>query len=199
METGVSQLHLRLHPCRADDGELRRRREQVPQQRRLAHPRLAAQHQRPALAAADRRDQVVQQRTLARPAAQAAVRALSGKRSTHVPLHSRRGVLKGDTTPRSPAVLVSAQSAVAHRARLPWRAKRALSDTSYSARIVKSSAKVGAAGGSRTAAEGRLTDRALVSCGHELPCGSARCLLSALSSRGSDRRDQGMSAVAIRT
>ena len=70
METGVGQLHLRLHPHRPDDRQIRRRRDQVFQQRRLPDPSLAAQHQRLALAAADRRDQVVEQRALARPATQ---------------------------------------------------------------------------------------------------------------------------------
>jgi hypothetical protein len=41
------------------------------QQRRLADPGLSPQHERPALAAANRRDQVVQQRALTRSAAQA--------------------------------------------------------------------------------------------------------------------------------
>ena len=80
MQAGVSQLHLRLHPYRPDDRQIRRRRDQVFQQRRLPDPGLTAQHQRPALAAADRRDQVVEQRALARPAAQRRAPARPRKR-----------------------------------------------------------------------------------------------------------------------
>lgn len=71
MQAGEGQLHLRLHPHRSDDGQIRRRFDQVFEQRRLPDPSLAPQHQRPAVAAADRRDQVVQQRALARTAAEA--------------------------------------------------------------------------------------------------------------------------------
>ena len=83
MQAGEGQLHVRLHPHRPHDGQIRRRRDQVLQQRRLPDPGLAAQHQRPALAATDRRDQVVQQRALARPAAQAGAPGRSARTAVH--------------------------------------------------------------------------------------------------------------------
>jgi hypothetical protein len=83
MQGGVGQLHVRLHPHRPDDGQIRRGRGQVFQQRRLADPGLAAQHQRPALAAADRRDQLVQQRALAPPAPQAGARGRFARTAVH--------------------------------------------------------------------------------------------------------------------
>ena len=67
MQAGEGQLHIRLDPHRPHDGRIRRRRDQVFQQRRLADPGLSPQHQRPALTAPDRRDQVIQQRAFASP------------------------------------------------------------------------------------------------------------------------------------
>src|SRR4051812_41169446 len=75
MQAGEGQLHVRLDPHRPDDGRIRRRRDQVLQQRRLSDPGLAPQHQRPTLTAPDRRDQVIQQRALARPTSQAPTRS----------------------------------------------------------------------------------------------------------------------------
>ena len=83
MQRGVGQLHVRLHPHRPHDRQIRRRRDQVLQQRGLADPSLAAQHQRPALTAADGRDQLVQQRALTRPAAQADAPRRSAKTAVH--------------------------------------------------------------------------------------------------------------------
>ena len=45
MQARVGQLHLGLHPHRPDDGEIRRRLDQVLQQRRLPDPGLAPQDQ----------------------------------------------------------------------------------------------------------------------------------------------------------
>ena len=41
MQTGEGQLHVRLDPHRPDDGGIRRRRDQVVQQRRLSDPGLS--------------------------------------------------------------------------------------------------------------------------------------------------------------
>ena len=48
MQRGERQLALRLDPHRTEDPEIRRRRDRVLQQRRLADPRLTTQHQRAA-------------------------------------------------------------------------------------------------------------------------------------------------------
>ena len=85
MQAREGQLHLGLHPHRPHDGQIRRRLDQVLQQRRLPDPGLALQHQRPALALADRRDQPVQQRALAGPAFQARLLPRSGGGSSIVP------------------------------------------------------------------------------------------------------------------
>jgi len=45
MEAGERQLHVRLDSHRPDDVRIRRRRDQVLQQRRLADPGLTPQHQ----------------------------------------------------------------------------------------------------------------------------------------------------------
>jgi hypothetical protein len=108
MQTGERQLHVRLHPHRPDEGQVRRRRDQVFQQRRLPDPSLAPQHERPALAAADRRDQVVQQRALASPAAQARLPPRSGKAVFHRPMLAARpgrrpGHRPGDTRRNGPS------------------------------------------------------------------------------------------------
>jgi hypothetical protein len=55
LQAGVRQLHLRLNPHRPNDGQLRRRLDQVLQQRRLPDPSLPSQNQRSTLSAADRR------------------------------------------------------------------------------------------------------------------------------------------------
>ena len=54
MEAGEGQLHLRLDARRVRDPQVRRGLDEVLQQRRLADPGLAPQHERTALAAADR-------------------------------------------------------------------------------------------------------------------------------------------------
>ena len=61
------QLHLGLDPDGPLDGQVRRRCDQVLQQRRLPDPRLAANHQRPTRAPADVLDQAVQQSALVSP------------------------------------------------------------------------------------------------------------------------------------
>ena len=70
LQSGERQLHLRLDTCRAGHPAARRRVGDVVQQRRLAHPRLAAQHQRPALTDADSADQVIEHPALAASARQ---------------------------------------------------------------------------------------------------------------------------------
>ena len=70
METGVSELHLRLDPHRSENGQVRRRPDQVLEQRRLADPSLTAHHQRGTLSPADRTDQRVEQRALVGPTEQ---------------------------------------------------------------------------------------------------------------------------------
>ena len=60
MQTGVRQLHLRLRPDCPEDGEIRRRVDEVLKQRRLSDPGLASQDQRPPLTATYGRDHVVE-------------------------------------------------------------------------------------------------------------------------------------------
>ena len=85
MQARVGQLHLGLHPHRPDDGEIRRRLDQVLQQRRLPDPSLAPQNQRAALALPDRPDEPVQQGALASPALQARLPPRSGETIFHRP------------------------------------------------------------------------------------------------------------------
>ena len=60
MQPGERQLHLRLHAHRARHPAPVRPVDQVVQQRGLAHARVAAHHQRPALTGPDRLDQPVE-------------------------------------------------------------------------------------------------------------------------------------------
>jgi hypothetical protein len=83
METGEGQLHVRLHAHRPHDGEVGCRRNQILQQRGLSDPSLALQHQRPALAPANRRDQVVQQRALGAPTPQGGMPARAKDAAFH--------------------------------------------------------------------------------------------------------------------
>ena len=70
MQPGERQLHLRLDTGGAHHPAARRLRDQVLQQRRLAHTRFAAHHQRPALTAANRLDELVEDVPFAAPAPQ---------------------------------------------------------------------------------------------------------------------------------
>src|SRR5262249_37525643 len=83
MEAGIRQLHLRLRPDCPEDREIRRRVDNVPQQRRLPHPGLTPQDQRPALAAADRRDHIIEYHALASPSKQVSAPPPSGKSTLH--------------------------------------------------------------------------------------------------------------------
>jgi hypothetical protein len=67
MQTSKRELHLGFHAHRAQDSTTRRLIERVVQQRRLAHTRLPAQHQRLALAPANGLDQGVEGLALATP------------------------------------------------------------------------------------------------------------------------------------
>jgi hypothetical protein len=96
MQAGVGQLHLRLRPYRPHDLEVRRRVDQVLQQRRLADPGLATQNQRPTLAAADVSDQAVQQGALSGPPEQARRPDRSAKTVVH-----RQPVIVKDPVPRN--------------------------------------------------------------------------------------------------
>ena len=70
VEPGERQLHLRLDACRPGDATRRRARRQHVEQRRLADPGLAPQHQDAALPADDRRDEAAQDVALALAAQQ---------------------------------------------------------------------------------------------------------------------------------
>jgi hypothetical protein len=71
MQAGEGQLHLRLDPDRAHYLAARRRRSgQLVQQRGLAHARLTADHQHPALSGPDRLDDPAQGADLATAAPQ---------------------------------------------------------------------------------------------------------------------------------
>ena len=59
MEARVRQLHLGFHPDRPNDGQMRRRGDQVLEQCRLSDAGLAPHDQRPAFATADSRDEIV--------------------------------------------------------------------------------------------------------------------------------------------
>jgi hypothetical protein len=69
MRRGERKLHLRLDTDGACEPEARRVRDEVLQQRRLAHPRLAKYHERPALPCADGLEQPVEHLAFAAPAA----------------------------------------------------------------------------------------------------------------------------------
>ena len=68
MQPGERKLHLRLDAHGARDPEVRRLLDDVLQQRGLAHPGLAAQHQGPALSRSNGVDQPVEHIELAAPA-----------------------------------------------------------------------------------------------------------------------------------
>ena len=70
MQPREGQLHLRLHARRPRDQAPRGPPGQVVEQHRLAHPGLAAHHQRPALAGAHIGDEPVKYAALAEPARQ---------------------------------------------------------------------------------------------------------------------------------
>ena len=65
MQSGKGQLHLRLNASRPRYPASPRLLGQVVQQHRLAHTRVAAHHQHPALTGPDRAGQAVQHVTLA--------------------------------------------------------------------------------------------------------------------------------------
>ena len=88
VEARVGQLHLRLHPHRPGDREVRRGGDQVIEQRGLPDPCLTAQDERTALAPANPCDQLVQEGTLARPAGQAGVPPRSQGPAFHRPAPS---------------------------------------------------------------------------------------------------------------
>jgi hypothetical protein len=85
MKTSVGELHIRLHPHRPENGQVRRRADQVLKQGRLPDPSLPTHHQRAALSPADRIDQCVEQRALAGPTAQRRLPLLCGETSLHGP------------------------------------------------------------------------------------------------------------------
>ena len=70
MQAREGQLHLRLHAHRARHLAPQCALGQVIKQRSLAHARVAAHHQGPALAAPDRRDKPVQRVAFAAPVRQ---------------------------------------------------------------------------------------------------------------------------------
>ena len=70
MQPGEGELHLRLHAGGAHHPKPRRLLDEVLQKRRLAHARLAAHHERPALARADGLDEPVEHVAFAAPARQ---------------------------------------------------------------------------------------------------------------------------------
>ena len=85
MQAREGQLHLGLDARRSRDGHIRPRLAEVVQQRSLPDPGLAPQHERPALAVANRREQPVQQRALRASAAQ----GCAPPRSVGVAIHRR--------------------------------------------------------------------------------------------------------------
>ena len=85
MKTGVGELHLRLHPHRPENGQVRRRPDQVLKQGRFPDPSLSTQHQRLALSPPDRIDQSVQQRALVSPTAQGRLSPWCAATSPHGP------------------------------------------------------------------------------------------------------------------
>ena len=70
MQPGERELHLRLDTGGTRHTAARRLLDQVLQQRRLAHARLATHHQRPALARANSVDEPVEHVAFAAPAPQ---------------------------------------------------------------------------------------------------------------------------------
>ena len=85
VQCGKRQLHLRLDTSGALDPAARRLPDQVVQERRLAHARFAADHQRPTLPGANRFDEAIEYVALAAPAPQPRPKTIG---STH--LHRRR-------------------------------------------------------------------------------------------------------------
>jgi hypothetical protein len=82
---GERQLHLRLHTRSTGHTAARRLLDQVVQQRRLAHARLAAHHQRPALTRANSFDQPVEHVPFAAPALEPCRASSDGERWGHLP------------------------------------------------------------------------------------------------------------------
>ena len=70
VETGEGQFHLRLHSCSPRHATSRGALDQVLQQGRLAHARLAADRQRSALPRSNRLEQSLERLTLGLPASQ---------------------------------------------------------------------------------------------------------------------------------
>ena len=64
------QLHLRLHPCRTQDPQIRRRSDRIVQKRGFPHPGLASQHQRPATPSPRPIEQPIEHRALVSTTAQ---------------------------------------------------------------------------------------------------------------------------------
>ena len=93
VQAGEGQLHLRLDAGGAHHPAARRLLDQVLQQRRLAHARLAPQHQRPALARADRFDEAVEHVALAATAPELTGASLREGMRSHLPA--------ADVTPRA--------------------------------------------------------------------------------------------------
>jgi len=84
LQPGERQLHLGLHARGTDHPAARGVPGHVVQQRRLAHPRLARQNQRPALARPDRTDQPVKETEFAAPAPQLHNAAPARRRCHHL-------------------------------------------------------------------------------------------------------------------
>ena len=93
MQPGEGQLHLRLDAGGAYHTAAGRLLDEVVQQRRLAHARLAPQHQGPALARADRFDEPVEHVALAAPAPELTGASLHEGMRRHLPAT--------DVTPRA--------------------------------------------------------------------------------------------------
>jgi hypothetical protein len=70
LQTGVCELHLRLHTGRAGQATARGLPGQIIQQRRLAHARLTVHHKSPAFTGADGREESVQHIAFGAPADQ---------------------------------------------------------------------------------------------------------------------------------
>ena len=85
MQAGERKLHLRLDTRGAHDTAARRLLGDVVQQRRLPHPRLAAQHHRPALACAHSLDERVECVGLSAPARQPCRAPSDGGNCGHLP------------------------------------------------------------------------------------------------------------------
>ena len=68
MQPGEGQFHLRLHPGRPHHPASVRLPGQVIKQHRLAHARVAVQHEHPALAGPDRAEEAVEPAAFTVPA-----------------------------------------------------------------------------------------------------------------------------------